>query len=67
MAATTADVKRDDARNLYLTYHEGVAGYQSGNWRKKKKVLVAATKVSETTKEYEQQLEDCDRGPARRR
>ncbi len=67
MAATTANVSRDNARNLYLTYHEGVAGYKSGNWRKNTKVLVAATKVSDTTKEYEKQLEDCDRGPARRR
>lgn len=67
MATTTANVKHDDARNLYLTYHEGVAGYQSGNWKDNKKLLVAATKVSETTKEYEKQLADCDRGPARRR
>ena len=67
MAATTANVPRDDARNLYLTYHEGLSGYQTGNWKNNKQLLVAATKVSEITAEYQTQLANCDRGPARRR
>lgn len=67
MAATTANVPRDDAKNLYLTYHEGITGYIEGTWKGKKNVLVAATKVSENSNLFEAQLEDCDRGPARRR
>lgn len=67
MAATNANVPRDDAKNLYLTYHEGITGYIEGTWKNKKNLLVAATKVSETTEVFESQLENCDRGPARRR
>lgn len=67
MAATSTSVSRTDARRLYLMYHEGVAGYQSGKWKNNKVVLVAATKVDETAKDFYAQLEDCDRGPARRR
>ena len=67
MAATSTNVPRDDAKNLYLTYHEGVTGYLEGNWRNKKLLLVAATKVSETSSVYKTQLENCDRGPARQR
>ena len=67
MAATNTNVQRTDARSLYLTYHEGLSGYESGNWRNNKQLLVAATKVSETAQQYQTQLDDCDRGPARRR
>lgn len=67
MAATNANLPRDDAKNLYLTYHEGITGYKERTWKNKKNVLVAATKVSDTTKLFETQLENCDRGPARRR
>lgn len=67
MAAKTANVARDDAKNLYLTYHEGITGFQEGKWRNKKKLLVAATKVDDNAEVYEVQLENCDRGPARRR
>ena len=67
MAATHAKVPRDDAKNLYITYHEGITGYGEGAWKNQQKLLVAATKVSDNRDLFETQLEDCDRGPARRR
>lgn len=67
MAARETGLERDDARNLYVTYHEGIAGFQSKQWQSKQITLVAATKVQKTMLQYGQQLAVCDRGPARRR
>lgn len=67
MAARATDVSRDDAKNLYVIYHEGITGFESNDWKKKRFLLVAATKVENRVKTYETQLANCDHGPARRR
>lgn len=67
MAARATDVSRDDAKNLYVMYHEGITGFESNEWKKKRFLLVAATKVENRVQTYQSQLANCDQGPARRR
>ena len=53
-------ISRNDARNLYLAYHEGRGGYRRGTWKKKPGVQRTATRVAETAARYQAQLARCE-------
>ena len=53
-------IAKTDARNLYLAYHEGRAGYRSGAWKGKPKLQGIARRVAETAGRYRAQLERCE-------
>lgn len=49
----------DDARNLYLAYHEGNGGYQRGTYREKRWLLDAAAAVQANANRFASQLSSC--------
>ena len=53
-------IPRDDARRLYLAYHEGRGGYRRGTWKKKPAVQATARKVADTAGRYRSQLARCE-------
>ena len=53
-------ISKWDAKRLYLAYHEGRAGYRSGGYKHKPRVLQAADRVSLTAREYGAQLKRCE-------
>lgn len=48
-----------DAYSQYLAYHEGHTGYKRGNWRQKKWLRNAASRVASRAEDYERQLSGC--------
>ena len=48
-----------DARNQYLAYHEGRAGYTRGNHNSKPWLIAVANNVQERSRKYEAQLNNC--------
>lgn len=54
------NIRRDDAYNLYLAYHEGRTGYERGSWRGKPKVQQTARQVAEQAERYGRQLPACE-------
>jgi len=48
-----------DAKNLYLTYHEGHGGFSRGTHNKKAWLLKVASKVSKNASRYNQQYNGC--------
>ncbi|MCI5106152.1 MAG: transglycosylase SLT domain-containing protein [Pseudomonadales bacterium] len=52
-------IAADDARNLYLAYHEGNGGYQRGSWRGKEWLLNAAANVQANADRFDSQLNRC--------
>lgn len=60
-------IGRNDAKQLYLSYHEGLSGYRTGSWRKKTWLLGAATKVRNKNLLYGQQLAACRKSLDRKR
>lgn len=53
------NLRKDDAFNLYLAYHEGHSGYQSGAWRNKNSLQGIARKVERQAAQYQAQLQSC--------
>lgn len=53
-------IPRDDARRLYLAYHEGRGGYRRGTWKNKPAVQRAAQRVADTARRYRAQLQRCE-------
>jgi hypothetical protein len=53
-------IRRDDAYNLYLAYHEGRGGYERGSWQSKPKVQQTAREVADKAAAYERQLPACE-------
>lgn len=51
---------RDDARNLYLAYHEGHTGYQRGHWRRNNSLQQIAARVETRAHAYRTQLSRCE-------
>ena len=52
-------ISTNNARHLYLAYHEGLSGYKSGRWKKNKWLLGAADKVANKAWHYQRQLHAC--------
>ena len=48
-----------NAEALYVTYHVGLNGYQTGSWRNSTAIKSAAAKVKQQTQLYERQLPTC--------
>ena len=51
----------NDARNLYLAYHEGHTGYARGSYNAKPWLLGVADRVATRAQMYDQQLRACRR------
>lgn len=60
-SARKLNIRRDDARNLYLAYHEGHGGYSRGTYKGKKWLVDVAGKVDARAKTYDKQLKGCRR------
>ena len=52
-------IARNDARHLYLAYHEGLSGYRSGRWRNDPRLRRAADQVARRAERYGTQLARC--------
>ncbi|QMU56686.1 MAG: hypothetical protein GKS04_03125 [Candidatus Mycalebacterium zealandia] len=55
----TLGIKKNDAYNLYLAYHEGWTGYRKGTYKKKEWLIKTARKVEKNKKSYAAQLARC--------
>lgn len=64
---STLGIPARDARNQYLAYHEGHAGFKTGRWRQKAFLVKAANDVAQRTALYDSQLRGCDADYARER
>ncbi len=52
----------NDARNLYLAYHDGHTGYARGSYRAKPWLMDVADKVASRAAMYDRQLRNCGSG-----
>ncbi len=52
-------IARDDARNLYLAYHEGNTGFARGSYADKPWLLEIADTVQRNAQRYQAQYEQC--------
>jgi len=52
----------NDARNLYLAYHDGHTGFSRGSYNAKPWLLQVANRVASRAVMYDQQLRNCRRG-----
>jgi len=57
----TNKIKKNDAYNLYLAYHEGQGGYARATYRNKKWLIDTAHKVSGRASTYTSQLNSCEK------
>lgn len=55
-------ISRNDARNQYLAYHEGRAGFSRGSYNSKGWLLAVADKVGARANMYRNQLIGCGKG-----
>ncbi|MDT8428613.1 MAG: hypothetical protein RQ757_07595 [Pseudomonadales bacterium] len=53
------NIARDDARNLYLAYHEGNAGFARRSWEGNSTLLATANQVQANASRYQAQLGQC--------
>lgn len=58
-ASVKAGISKTDARNQYLAYHEGIAGYMSGSYRSKAWLIAVAARVDSRSQTYAMQLRSC--------
>lgn len=56
-----SNIAPNDARALYLAYHEGNGGYQRGTYREKRWLLDAAANVQANANRFSAQLDNCRR------
>ena len=52
-------IPKNNARLLYLAYHEGMNGYKKGSYRSKPWLLSVSTYVQNTANMYSSQFEKC--------
>ena len=52
-------IPKNNARLLYLAYHEGMNGYKKGSYRSKPWLLSVSTNVQNTANMYSSQFEKC--------
>ncbi len=57
----TLGISKWDARNQYLAYHEGRAGYARGSYNAKPWLLTVADRVATRSEMYRAQLQACGR------
>ena len=60
------NIEKDNARALYLAYHEGRAGYKKGSYRNKPWLLGVADKVQRQSALYNSQYQKCKKKLGRR-
>lgn len=60
------NIALDDARNLYLAYHEGHGGFSRGTYNSKAWLIGVAGRVDERADRFEEQLSRCRRRFRRR-
>jgi hypothetical protein len=66
LVSKQASIAKSDARNLYLAYHEGPAGYRRGSYSGKAWLLPVASRVASQAATYDDQLRGCERRQMRR-
>ena len=59
--------KKEDARSLYLAYHEGYGGYKKKTYRKKQWLVKVADRVQSRSIKYQQQYWGCAKELKRKR
>lgn len=59
-------VQTTQARELYLTYHEGHGGYNRGSYRGRTWLINAANSVASDASRYQAQIDRCERRLNRR-
>jgi hypothetical protein len=60
MSNSINGIRKDDAYNLYLAYHEGNGGYRNRSYAGKDWLLKTATAVQDNASRYSGQLEGCE-------
>ena len=60
------NIEKNNARALYLAYHEGRGGYKKGSYRNKPWLLGVADKVQSQSDLYESQYQKCKKKLGRR-
>ena len=65
-SASKSQIKKTDAHNLYLAYHEGQGGFQKGSYQSKPWLVTVAKKVAARSEQYARQLKSCERRLKRR-
>ncbi len=58
-AVRALQIAPDDARELYLAYHQGLTGYREARYEGKRLLLDAADRVERTAKKYAAQWQHC--------
>jgi hypothetical protein len=58
-ASRSVGIPKTDARNQYLAYHDGIAGYQSRTYASKSWLIAVAAKVQARSDIYARQLRSC--------
>lgn len=53
-------IRKEDAYNLYLAYHEGNGGFRNGTYKGKTWLLDTASSVQENAARYGSQLQGCE-------
>ncbi len=59
ISARDLNISKRDAKNVYLAYHEGHAGYRKGNHGNKAWLIDVANKVDDIEERYRNQLRGC--------
>jgi hypothetical protein len=60
MSGRLSGIRHDDARALYLAYHEGHTGYNNGSYRSKGWLMRVAEDVARDATRYQGQLDGCE-------
>jgi len=60
MSGELSGISQSDASSLYLAYHEGHGGFNSGSYRSKDWLLAVASRVQQRASRYAGQYERCD-------
>jgi len=61
LSAQQCGIPKDNARNLYLAYHEGRGGFNRTSYTKKQWLIAVADKVQRRAAMYRGQLAACER------
>ncbi|MFH1953943.1 MAG: hypothetical protein ABIL06_20290 [Pseudomonadota bacterium] len=60
LSSMKCGISKQNARDLYLAYHEGRGGFNRKSYRGKKWLLQVANKVQERANRYQGQLASCE-------